>query len=83
MIRLDWKAGERRVISKYKNKKGLTMLSLFTKRPCVTSDLTIMHLERKLKRYERRTQRPNAKQSDHNTRRRLAVQLAEAQTYLC
>lgn len=59
------------------------MLSLFTKRPCVSSDLTIMHLERKLKRYERRTQRPNAKQSDHITRDRLAVQLAEAQTYLC
>ena len=59
------------------------MLSLFQKRPCASSDLTIMHLERKLKRYERRSQRPNATQSDHNTRQRLAVQLAEAQTYLC
>ena len=59
------------------------MLALLQQRPCMASDMTIMHLERKLKRYERRTQKPNAKQSDYTTRDRVAIQLAEASTYLC
>jgi len=59
------------------------MLSLLKSRPCLPSDLTIMHLERKLKRYQRRTQKPNAAPSDYITRDRLALQLAEAKTYLC
>jgi len=59
------------------------MLSVLKKRPCLPADLTIGHLERKLKRYERRTQKPNAKPSDYATRDRVAAQLAEAKTYLC
>lgn len=49
----------------------------------ICRELGTTYEERKLKRYERRSQRPNATQSDYNTRHRLAVQLAEAQTYLC
>ncbi len=59
------------------------MLSLLKMSPCVASDITITHLERKLQRYERRTQKPNAKSSDYITRDRLAVQLTEAKSYLC
>jgi len=59
------------------------MLSILQSRPCLPGDLTIIHLERKLKRYERRTKKPNAKQSDYTTRDRVAIQLAEAKTYLC
>jgi len=59
------------------------MLSVLKTRPCLPADLTIMHLERKLKRYERRTQKPNAKQSDYITRDRIISQLSEAKTYLC
>ena len=59
------------------------MLSVLKSRPCLPSDLTIRHLERKLKRYERRTQKPNAKASDYATLERVSVQLAEAKTYLC
>ncbi len=59
------------------------MLSVLKSRPCLPADLTIMHLERKLKRYERRTQKPNAKQSDYITRDRIISQLSEAKTYLC
>lgn len=59
------------------------MLSLLNKRPCLPGNLTIMHLERKLRRYERKAQKPNADHSDYTTRDRLAVQLAEAKTYLC
>ena len=59
------------------------MLSILPKRPCFPTDLTIMHLERKLKRYERKTQKPNAPDIDFATRDRIALQLAEAKTYLC
>ncbi len=59
------------------------MLALLKQRPCMASDMTIMHLERKLKRYECRTKRSNAKPSDYTTRDRIATQLAEARTYLC
>lgn len=59
------------------------MLSVLKSRPCLPADLTIRHLELKLKRYERRTQKPNAKPSDYATRDRVATQLAEARTYLC
>ena len=59
------------------------MLSILQKRPCLPGDLTINHLQRKLKRYERRTQKPHAKQSDYITRDRITIQLAEAKTYLC
>ena len=59
------------------------MLSILKKRPCLPADLTIKHLERKLMRYERRTQKPHAKASDYATRDRVAIQLAEAKTYLC
>ena len=61
----------------------MTVLSILKKRPCLPGNLTIMHLESKLKRYERKTQKPNAAQSDYITRHRVAVQLAEAKTYLC
>lgn len=59
------------------------MLSILKSRPCLPADLTIMHLERKLQRYDRRTQKPNAKQSDYITRDRVAAQLIEAKQYLC
>jgi len=59
------------------------MLALKHNRPCLPNDLTIRHLEIKLKRYERRTQKPNAKQSDYITRDRVASQLIEARAYLC
>jgi len=59
------------------------MLSLLKMRPCAASDITLTHLERKLQRYERRTQKPNAKSSDYVTRDRLVVQLSEARNYLC
>ncbi|MDB2439347.1 hypothetical protein N9W89_11580 [Hellea sp.] len=59
------------------------MLAILNKRPCLPHDLTIGHLERKLQRFERRTQKPNARDSDYVTRDRIAQQLAEARTYLC
>jgi len=59
------------------------MLALFKNRPCVASDLTIRHLERKLKNFEKRIQKDSATQSDYITRDRLALQLVEARTYLC
>ena len=59
------------------------MLAILKKRPCLPNDLTIRHLEMKLKRYERRTQKPNAKNSDYITRDRISLQLAEARAYLC
>ncbi len=59
------------------------MLSVLKRRPCLPADLSILHLERKLKRYEQKTQRPNAKPNDYITRDRLAIQLVEAKTYLC
>ena len=59
------------------------MLALLKKRPCLPNDLTIHHLEMKLKRYDRRTQKPNAKESDYITRDRVALQLVEARAYLC
>jgi len=59
------------------------MLAILNQRPCLPNDLTIRHLEMKLKRYERRTQKPNAKESDYITRDRLAHQLTEARSYLC
>ena len=59
------------------------MLALLRQRPCLPNDLTIRHLEMKLKRYERRIQNPNAKNSDYLTRDRVALQLAEARSYLC
>jgi len=59
------------------------MLAILKQRPCLPNDLTIRHLEMKLKRYERRTQKPNAKHSDYITRDRVALQLVEARAYLC
>ena len=59
------------------------MLAILRKRTCSPNDLTIRHLERKLKRYERRVHRSNAKPSDYLTYDRLVVQLAEAKMYLC
>jgi len=59
------------------------MLDILNRRPCLPNDLTIRHLEMKLKRYERRTQKPNAKNSDYITRDRVALQLTEARAYLC
>ena len=59
------------------------MLAFLQNRPCLSNELSLRHLEVKLKRYERRTQKPNAKHSDYITRDRLAVQLAEARAYLC
>jgi len=59
------------------------MLAILRQRPCLPNDLTIRHLEMKLKRYERRIQKPNAKNSDYLTRDRVALQLAEARSYLC
>ena len=59
------------------------MLALLKKRPCLPNDLTIRHLEMKIKRYDRRTQKPNAKESDYITRDRVALQLVEARAYLC
>ena len=59
------------------------MLAILRKQTCRPNDLTIRHLERKLKRYERRVHRSNAKPSDYVNYDRLATQLAEAKTYLC
>jgi len=59
------------------------MLALLNNNPCLTNDLTIRHLERKLRRFNKRTRKDNAAQSDYITRDRLATQLAEARTYLC
>ncbi len=59
------------------------MLAIFQKRPCLPNDLTIMHLERKLKRYDRKIKKPNAPESDYITRERVVSQLAEAKKYLC
>jgi len=59
------------------------MLALLNNRPCLSNSLTIRHLERKLKRFEKITQKPTATQSDYITRDRLALQLVEARTYLC
>jgi len=59
------------------------MLAILRQRPCLPNDLTIRHLEMKLKRYERRIQKPNAKNRDYLTRDRVALQLAEARSYLC
>ena len=59
------------------------MLAILNRRPCLPNDLTIRHLEMKVKRYERRITKPNAKQSDYVTRDRVALQLAEARAYLC
>ena len=59
------------------------MLALLNNRPCLSGSLTIKHLEIKLKHYDRKVQKPNAALSDYNTRDRIAVQLAEAKTYLC
>lgn len=59
------------------------MFKLLKTRPCLPHDLTIRHLERKLKRYERRVQKTDARQSDYVTRDRVAIQLEEARAYLC
>lgn len=59
------------------------MLAVLRKGPCLSNDLTIRHLEMKLKHYESRTQKPNAKNSDYVTRDRVALQLVEARAYLC
>ena len=59
------------------------MLSAFTKKPCLATDLTIRHLERKLRRYDRKIQKSSAKPSDYTTRERVQIQLAEARSYLC
>ena len=63
--------------------EGISMLALFNNRPCLANDLTIRHLERKLKRFDKRIKKPAATQSDYITRDRLALQLAEARSYLC
>jgi len=52
------------------------MLAFLQNRPCASNELSLRHLEVKLKRYERRTQKPNAKHSDY-------IKLAEARPYLC
>jgi len=59
------------------------MLALLNNRPCLSNDLTLRHLERKLKRFDKRIQKSNATESDYVTRDRLALQLVEARTYLC
>lgn len=56
------------------------MLSILFPRKCRASDVTLVHLEHKLARLERCTQKPNAKDSDYIARDRVAVQLAEART---
>ena len=85
MTQLDWKGLKTFATQGYRKEKEKewTMLAILQNRPCLSSDLTIRHLEMKLKRYERRTQKPNAKQSDYVTRDRVALQLVEARTYLC
>ena len=59
------------------------MFAVLKTAPCQADDLTVRHLELKLKRFVRRTQRANATHTDYLTRDRLATQLAEARTYLC
>jgi len=59
------------------------MFAVFKARPCLAHDLTIRHLELKLRHYNRRTQKVNATQTDYMTRDRVAAQLLEARAYLC
>ena len=59
------------------------MLKLFNARPCFSSDLTIKHLQRKLKRLDTRIQKTSATQADYINRERVAVQLNDAKAYLC
>jgi len=56
------------------------MFSILKKRPCLASDLTIRHLELKLRRYDRKIQKSSAKASDYTTRDRLQTQLMEAKS---
>jgi len=59
------------------------MLALLKKRPCNSHDITIRHLERKLRRLNKRVESTYAMPSDYNSRDRVATQLAEAKAYLC
>lgn len=59
------------------------MKNLFTNKPCLPNDLTILYLSKRLKRLNRRTQKANASDQDYINRDRVAQQLAEAQNYLC
>jgi len=59
------------------------MLKLFNARPCFSTDLTIMHLQRKLNRLDSRIQKTTATQADYINRERVAFQLADARAYLC
>lgn len=61
----------------------MSVLSILNKRPCIPGDLSIMYLETRLKRLERKTQKPNATKSDYIARDRVAIQLNEAKSYLC
>ena len=82
MTLLDWRGFKTSAIDEASKERTL-ILTLLKRRPCLPNDLTIRHLEMKLKRYERRIAKPNAKQSDYITRDRVAHQLREARAYLC
>jgi hypothetical protein len=56
--------------------------SRFLDKSSTTKDMTVWYLSQRLKRLERRTRRPNAKQIDYMQRDRVAAQLEEAQKYL-
>lgn len=56
--------------------------SRFLDKRRTTSDMTIWYLSQRLRRLERRTRRPNAKQTDYMQRDRVAAQLEEAKKYL-
>ena len=58
------------------------MLNQFENDQGQTHDITIRHLEGKLKRFETRIQQASATQADYFTYDRLTTQLAEARTYL-
>ena len=62
--------------------KGKKMLDQFENNTSNANDITLRHLETKLKRFETRIQQPTATKSDYFTYDRLTTQLAEARTYL-
>ncbi len=59
------------------------MLALLNRRRCMSNNLTLRHLERKLNNFDKRIQKDTATETDYITRDRLAHQLVEARTYLC
>lgn len=65
-----------------KRLKGYKMLDQYENNSGVTYDITVRHLEAKLKHYETRIQQASAAQSDYFTYDRLTTQLADARTYL-